>query len=262
MTEDLHTQDSIEQRLAADEQRLAVDEARLSRDEARLEAEEVEVKENRIVAWFGVGLALVLVVAVTALVIGLIALQDDIGSIKRSAADGSVGTQAIQNDAVTVDKLAAGAVAREAIAGEAIGAQELAPGAVNGAHVARDALTGADIRERTLATVPAARSARSAAEAARLGGLPPRAYLARIADASATTVTDASRIKGPLTARCPSGTRIVSGGAAIQGALAGAALVVNRPDGSTGWTATARVARDDRPAWRLVVTAICAVGGE
>ena len=62
-------------------------------------------------------------------------------------------------------------------------------------------------------------------------------------------------------ARCPAGTRVISGGAAIRGAVSGAALVTNAPDGGTGWAATARVARNDRPAWRLVVTAVCARGG-
>ena len=48
----------------------------------------------------------------------------------------------------------------------------------------------------------------------------------------------------------------------IEGAASGAALVSNTPDGDAGWTATARVARRTPPDWRLVVTAICAVGGE
>lgn len=261
MAEDLRTPESFEQRLAADEARLTADEARLTRDEARLEAEEAEVQESRAVAWVGVGLAFVLVIAVTALVLGVLALQGDVVAIKRSAPAGSVGTDALQAQAVTLDKLAPGAVTREAVAGEAIGPDELAPGAVTGAHVARNALTGADVRERTLGEVPSARRARSAADAARLGGVPANVYLSRVVDVRATTPTDARRSKGPLTARCPAGTRVISGGAAVVGALRGAALLRNEPDGATGWTATARVARDPMPAWRLSVTAVCARGG-
>jgi hypothetical protein len=267
MPEDLRTPDRLEarltedeERLAADEQRLAADEQRLSRDEARIEAEEVEVKENRIVAWFGVGLALVLVVAVTALVLGLIAVQDDVGSIRRAAGDGSVATAALQDGAVTMEKLAVGAVTRDAVAGEAIGTAELAPRSVTGAQVARDTLTGADIREPSLGPVPVARKARVADDAARLGGLPARVYLSRLSDVRATTVTDARRVKGPLTARCPAGTRVISGGAAVRGVATGAALTRSEPEDGTGWTATARVA-SARRAWRLVVTAICAAGG-
>jgi hypothetical protein len=261
MPEDLRRADALEERLAADEARLTADELRLSRDEARLEAEEAEVKESRIVAWFGVGLALVLIVAVTALVLAVIAVQDDVGSIRREAGDGSVSTAALQDQSVTAEKLAVAAVTRDALAGEAVGAAELAPRAVTGAHVARDALTGADIRERSLGVVPSAREARTAANASHLGELPSRAYLSQVADVRATTVTDARRVKGPLVARCPAGTRVISGGAAIRGAAARAALVVSEPDDGTGWTATARVA-SDRQTWRLVVTAVCATGGE
>jgi hypothetical protein len=267
MAEDLHTrpEEALERRLAADEARLAADEARLARDEAELEAEQVEVQENRIVAWFGVGLALVLVVAVTALVLGLIAVQDDVGSIRRAATDDSVATAALQDEAVTAEKLAPGAVTTDAVAGEAIGEAELAPNAVTGTHVAPDTLTGADIRERSLRTVPLAREARearTAANATRLGGLPGRVYLSQVTDVRAATVTDARRVKGPLTARCPVGSRVISGGAAIRGAAAGAALVANAPDDVTGWTATARVASGKQRAWRLVVTAVCAAGGQ
>jgi hypothetical protein len=263
MPENLHTRPNevLEQRLTADEARLAADEARLARDEARLEAEHVEVQENRVVAWFGVGLALVLVVAVTALVIGLVALRGDVGSIRRAAAEDSVATQSLRDDAVTTEKLATGSVTRDDIASGAIGTAEIAPGQVTGAHVARNALTGADVSERSLGTVPSARRARSAGDAARLGGLPAHTYLAEVVDVSATTVTDSRRAKGPLLARCPAGTRVISGGAAIRGAVTGAALISNTPDHGTGWTATARVARGDTPAWRLVVTAVCATGG-
>jgi len=264
MPEDLHTrpEEELEQRLAADEARLAADEARLARGEAELEAERVEIHENRIVAWFGVGLALALVVAVTALVIGLVALQGDVGAIRRAAAENSVATQSLRDDAVTTEKLATGSVTRDDVASGAIETAAIAPGAITGARVARDSLTGADVDERSLRTVPAARRARSAADAARLGGLPAGTYLAGVVDVSATTVADARPVKGPLLARCPVGTRVISGGAAVRGAVTGAALVSNAPDDGTGWTATARVARSDRPAWRLVVTAVCARGGE
>lgn len=264
MSEDLHTRldEELEERLAADEVRLAADEARLARDEARLEAEHVEVRENRIVAWFGVGLALVLVVAVTALVIGLVALRGDVGAIRRAAADDSVATQSLRDDAVTTEKLATGSVTRDDVASGAIGAAKIAPDAVTGAHVAPDSLTGEDLSERSLRTVPAARRSRFAADAARLAGRPAQTYLADVVDVSAATVTDARRVKGPLLARCPSGTRVISGGAAILGAVTGAALIRNGPDAGTGWAATARVTRSDSPAWRLVVTAVCATGGE
>jgi len=267
MAGDAHTSEAegvpaLEQRLADDEARLARDEVRLSHDEARLEAEEAEVRESRIVAWFGVGLALALVVAVTALVIGVVALNEDVSSIRRSAADDSVATAALEDGAVTSDKLAGRAVTQAAVAAGAIGPAQIQPGAIAGAHVARDSLTGADIRERALGVVPVARTARTALDATRLGGLPARVYLSAVADVRAASLTDARPTKGPLTARCPAGSRVISGGATIRGAVHGAALVANAPDGDSAWTATARVVRTSPPAWQLVVSAVCAQGGE
>jgi hypothetical protein len=266
MARDAHTTEAegvpaLEQRLTDDEARLARDEARLSYDEARLEAEEAEVRESRIVAWFGVGLALALIVAVTALIIGVIALREDVSTIRRAAADDSVATAAIEDGAVTSDKLADGAITQGAIASGAIGTAQIQPGAVTGAQIARDSLTGADIRERTLAAVPVARRARTALDSSRLGGLPARVYVSSVVDVRAASLTDARRIKGPLTARCPAGSRVISGGAEIRGALRGAAIIANTPDGESTWTATARVARTPAPAWQLVVTAVCAQGG-
>ena len=255
--------EELEARLAEDEARLAVDEARLTRDEqrllvdeARLEAEEELLEESRIVAWSGVGLGVVLAIAVAALVLAIIAVQDDIGAFKRSVPAGSVNTAAIRDASVTSDKLAAGAVGPDAVAGGAIGRQELASDAVAGAQVAPNALTGADIKESELHAVPAAR------DAARLGGVAAHRYLSQVFDVSATSLTDARPIKGPVTVQCPAGSRVISGGATIAGAARGASLVTNAPDGTHGWTATARVARSDEPPWRVVVTAICAVGGE
>jgi len=261
--------DELSARLAEDEARLAADEARLERDEqrllpdeARLETDQLEVRESRTVAWFGVGLAVALTLAVAALGVSLVALQGDVGSLSRSAPTGSVGTDALRDASVTSDKLASGAVGSDAIAGGSVGRGQLAPDAVAAAQVARNSLTGGDIAEGTLATVPAARRAQLAEDADRLGGLRSRAYLSRLVDVSATSLADARKIKGPVTAQCPSGTRILSGGAVIRGAARGAAIVSSAPAGGTAWTATARVSRTPPPAWRLVVSAVCASGGE
>jgi hypothetical protein len=262
MSERLHTTEELEARLDEDELRLARDEQRLLADEARLEAEEAEVRGNRIVAWLGVGLALALTLAVAALVVAILALREDVSAIGRAAPDGSVSTESLRDASVTSEKLAPGAVTRDAVGGGAIGREQLERDAVSGAQVAPNTLKGGDIAEGSLATVPSASRARAADDAARLGGLPARVYLSGVVDARATSLTDAQPIKGPLTARCPAGTRVVSGGAAIRGAAHGAAIVDSAPDGAAGWTATARVVRRPAPAWQLVVSAICARGGE
>jgi hypothetical protein len=265
MSERLHTTAELEARLAEDEERLTHDEQRLLSDEARLEAEAEEVRESRIVAWLGVGLAFALAIAVVALVVAILAVRDDVAALGRSAAAGSVSTESLRDDSVTSGKLAPGAVTRDAIAGGAVSRTQIARDAIAGPQVAPDSLRGADIVERSLTTVPGASRAaraRTADDAARLGGLPASAYLSRVLDVRATSLTDAQMVKGPLIARCPTGARVISGGAEIEGAARGAAIVDSAPDGATGWTATARVVRRPQPAWRLVVTAICAGGGE
>ena len=237
------------------EQRLLTDEARLERDEARLELDEAELRESRIVAWMGIGLVFVLTIAVVALVLAVLALRDDVGSLNRSAPAGSVGTEALQPGAVTADKLAPDAVGKAAIAPASVGAEHLAPDAVSGVNVARNALTGADIREGTLGTVPSARNAE------RLGGIRASLFLSQPFEITVSGPAGKNGVNRPVTAYCPRGSRVLSGGAAIEGATNEVALVASAPVGERGWTATARAADDADAGWRLVVTAICAAGG-
>ena len=239
------------------EQRLVQDEARLAYDEARIEAEEAEVKETGIVAWFGLVLAVATAIAVTALVLSVIALRDDVGSLSsRSAPVDSVGTEALRAGSVTADKLAPGAVGPEAIADGTVRTEALALNAVTGAHVAPNTLTGEDIREGTLGRVPLARDAQ------RLGGAAPDTYGVRWFVVTGTSVTNTERVKGPIVARCPAGARVVSGGGAIRGAVTGAALTRSTPEGQDAWAASGRVARTQVPSWRLEVTAVCTTSGQ
>jgi hypothetical protein len=253
-------------RLTADEARLLADEQRLLTDEARLEADEAQTGRSRFLSYSALALASTLAIAVTALVFAVVALRQDVGTLGRDAPDASVGTEALQTGSVTTDKLGTGAVGPAAVAPGAIGpaalaagaidSAALAPDAVTGAQVAPNALTGADVAERTLGRVPTAQDAQ------RLGGTPAGAYVARPLAVSTTTTADTQRIKGPVVARCPAGTRVLSGGAAIHGAATGASLVRSEPDGVSAWTATARVTQSRMPRWRLEVSAVCASGGE
>src|SRR5689334_20739431 len=91
--------------------RLAADERRLLQDEERLELDEEQVERNRTVAYLAVALALVLGVAVTALVIAVLAVRGDVDALgHRTAPDGSVSTAALQDESVTATKLATAAV--------------------------------------------------------------------------------------------------------------------------------------------------------
>lgn len=251
---------SLEQRLARDEALIAEDEARLLADEQRLVAEEHATRVARRLSAISVALAVALVIALTGLVIGVIALREDVDAISRAVPENSVGTDAIRDAAITADKLAEGAVTKAAVASGAIGGSELADDAVTTANVRRNSLTGADIRERTLATVPSAEESQRAIHATRLGGLPSGAYLSGVQAVEVATSLDTRSTKGPLSARCPADTRVISGGATIEGLVRDVAIVRSTPDGRGAWAAAATGPGDATEAWRLVVTAVCAAG--
>ena len=237
--------------------RLDRDEARLAFDEARLDAESEEIREGTLIAKTGIAFAVLLAIAVTALVLSVVALRRDVSALSGAAPEGSVSTASLQDGSITSSKLFPGAVGTDAIAKGAVGSPQLAAAAVTGGNVAADTLTGANVRESSLATVPVAKQAR---DSGRLGGRPGGAYLHDVVAIEATTLRDHQTAKGPLVARCPSGTRVLSGGAAIRGAARGVAITASTPDGDAAWTATG-ASRDAHRAWRLVVTVTCAAGG-
>ena len=252
--------DHDEARLDRDEDRLHRDEIQLALDEERLEDEARQTEANRVVALLAIGLGVALVVAVTALVLSLAALRRDVHALAHAVPAGSVSTAAIQDGAVIAPKLGDGAVGTAAVAHQAIRAAQLAPHAVHARAVAPNALTGAQIRERTLARVPSARYAGSAARAGNataLGGLPATAYISHLVTVEATTPVSTAREKGPLTAQCPSGTRALSGGAEVRGVAHGVAILRSAPLDSKSWLGRAAATGHASPAWRLVVRAVC-----
>jgi hypothetical protein len=237
------------------ERRLTTDEARLARDEARLLSDERRMRSNR---WLTLGLGIALAIAVTGLIVAILALRRDVHALSTAAPSGSVSTAAMQDDAVTSDKLAAGSVTAEELSDGSVGAAAIAPGAVGGAAVAGNSLTGATIRESTLGQVP---SAGTAGDSRKLAGQPASAYLSRLRTVRAESALDASRVKGPLSARCPGGYRVLSGGASVEGATHALAIGESAPQHGDQWVALARRYRPSKNEWRLVVTAICAMGG-
>ena len=97
-----------------------------------------------------------------ALVVALIALFVSIGGVGYAAS--KIGTDDIQNKAVTKPKIDKQAVTSNRIADLAVKTKKIADSAVNGDKVLDNSLTGSEIDESTLAQVP------SAANADTLGG--------------------------------------------------------------------------------------------
>lgn len=270
--------DGLEERLRRDEDRLRADEARLTADEARIAADEKVLRTNRLVARIAIVLGATLAVAVAGLTLSLFALNRDIETVARAAPkDDSVGTTALQHAAVTSDKLAVGAVtsaavadhglAREDLGRASVGSFQLARGAVTAADVRHDALSGAQIDEQTLHGVASAQAAaraqtaETAGNAGHLGGVNASAYVSKITVVHAESASSLRAVKGPLAARCPSGTRIISGGAAVDGTSHGVAIARSAPNSGEDWVAVANAYHRPTVPWRLIVTAVCVSGG-
>jgi hypothetical protein len=280
------TSDGSDQAPTRVEERLTADEERLTRDETRLYAQEQRLAdEGRWLhrAWrLELVLGGVLALTIAALVISVVALNRNIDAVANATPkDKSVGTAALKDGAVTSNKLAGGAVVSQKLAKGAVGRSAIAPnavagtalaagavgtkaianGAVNGSKVASNGLTGANINESSLGTVPSATQATTAGDAGSLAGVAGSRYLSRATVVQAVTGTSTAAIKGPLTATCPKGARIIAGGASISGVSRDVAITASAPDGEHAWVAQAATVGQPTAPWRLQVTAICAIGG-
>jgi hypothetical protein len=236
--DDLSAASGLEARIHEDETRLAYDELRLLEDEQRM-------RSNRRLT---IGLGVALAIAVAGLIVALVALRQDVSALSTAAPQDSVNSAAINDGAVTSDKLAT----------KSVTAAALARGAVTEPAVTADSLTGASIRESSLERVP---SARRASDSRALAGLPATSYVSRLRTVRAETPLDSTGVKGPLSASCPGGFRVLSGGAAVEGVPYGIAIATSAPRNGDEWVAVARRYHRSRHVWRLVVTAICSRGG-
>ena len=182
------------------------------------------------------------------------------GAVARvNLVDGAVDGVKLADGAVVAGKLAEGSVGSVALASQSVinaklgpqsvGTKKLIDGAVTAAKVAKDSLTGAQIKESTLGEVP---------DAASLGGVEAEEYLSGVRVVQATSADDLKPIKGPVTATCPSGTRAIAGGAAVDGAVRGVAITTSAPTGNAAWVASAEAFKAPGGSWRLVVTVVCA----
>jgi hypothetical protein len=276
-------------------------EARLKEDERKLAEDEREVKRNWVLGLALTGILAVtiaaLVISVVALnrdieavatakpnddSVGTAALEDGAvtsdklapgavgagqlgeGAVTAAAmADASVVAEALAAEAVTSRALAPQAVVNAALAPGSVGTKKIGKGAVTGPKVAADTLTGNQIRESTLGAVPEAQradSAKQADNAARLGGKGPSAYLRGVELVEESSDRDATAVKR-VTVNCPDGKFVVGGGAALDEALQGIAIVANTPSGDSGWVAVAVALPTQDNPWQLTATVICAAGG-
>jgi hypothetical protein len=170
-----------------------------------------------------------------------------------SSSPSSVGTDQLQNDSVTSSKIANGAVTSSKIANNAVGKDQLATDAVNSSKVKDDSLTGDDIDESTLGTVPEAQDAKT------LGGIPASEFLRLDIKPVEVTSPLNSTDKKSITASCPSGYKVISGGAEIVGEKGKppAALTGTATNAGNGWVGEAQEFTPTTATWAIRVIALC-----
>ena len=164
--------------------------------------------------------------------------------------NGAVVSSKIADEAVTKEKLAPGAVGTARLEDESVTSEKLAPGAVGADAVVDESLTGADIDESTLEGV----------NAATLNGS--TSFVIDVQPVQQTSNLNANDRKGPVTATCPEGTTILSGGASVvteSGAKLPIALTASTSNAGNGWNAEALEIRPVSEGWGLRVVALCGV---
>jgi hypothetical protein len=196
----------------------------------------------------------VLLVAAVVAAVGLVAGcggEEETGPITADQiADGAVETPKLADDAVTTRKLADAAVKKEKVENGAISEAKLAADSVNGEKVADDSLSGADIDESTLEGV----------NASSLNGS--TSFIVDIESVQQTSSLNTNDRKGPITATCPDGTDVVSGGASIvteSGTKLPIVLTSSTSNAGNGWNAEAIELRPVEEGWGLRVVALCGV---
>jgi hypothetical protein len=183
--------------------------------------------------------------------------------IAASVPNNSVGTNQLKNDAVTSPKIKQGAVQSSEIKDGTIVTADLHNDSVTNAKVGKNAVTATEVKDHSLLAVDFAvgqlpRGPQGAQGPAGPAG-PGVGGLERRAD---QTSTDSTNSKS-TTATCPSGKRVLGGGARVTGD--GAAQVTiseSFPDSSLDrWNAVARESDATDATWQLTAYALCATFG-
>lgn len=133
------------------------------------------------------------------------------GAVKTNKlAKGSVATSRIRDEAVTTSKIAAGSILTDRIAQDAVTSDKIAAGAILGDKIAQGAVTGNELADDSVTNAKlTAESVNQEKIAASSVGA------AQLKDITSVTATSASIANGSstgVTATCPAGEVVISGG--------------------------------------------------
>jgi hypothetical protein len=152
----------------------------------------------------------------------------------------AVATKQLQGGAVTEGKIKAGAVGTKAIKAEAVGASQIQKGSITGTQVKSGSLGATQINQTTLTGI----------SAANIHSVQYVVATVAIAPESETTYTPPT----PATATCPTGMKIIGGGATVSNPKFATAFDSTPTAERNGWTA---IGYAFEPGVNLIVTAIC-----
>ena len=154
----------------------------------------------------------------------------------------SIGNAQLKGNAVATKQLQSGAVTGGKIKAGSIGASQIHSGSITGAQVKSGSLGATQINQTTLTGISAA-NIHTVQYVTSTVGIKPESFESE----TATPPTSA-------TATCPSGMKVIGGGAAVSNQKAGSAYESTPTGERNGWTALGYAFE---PNVNLIVTAIC-----
>ena len=187
------------------------------------------------------------------MVVALVALFVSLGGVSWAVAVNSIGTKALKDNSVQ------GRDVRD----ETLESRDVVNGGLQSRDVRDAALRGVDINERSIGGVDLASNTlgdreidETKLDINRLGGVRSGRFVSKVRRVQTQTANDPATPKAAPAARCPSGRRLLGGGARVV-APAGTPVAVSTsaPRGSS-WEALA-YATAPTGNWQLVAYALC-----
>ena len=196
--------------------------------------------------------------------------------------NGAVTTAKIRNGAVTMAKIRNGAVVGAKIAPGAVGSTQLLDGGVRSIDLGGQVVTTGKLKDEAVTreklagnTVTASKIAADsvttgkiqdgAVTAAKLAPSFNAQLLKNVSYVSATSLSNSSEAAKTVTATCPSGKKVLGGGARIAGTTTTVAITQSAPPSDaflstrpTSWEAKAAAIAAEANPWAVEAFAVCA----